>query len=104
MEKLLELFTDESIKDAITKAFASKGKNKGFLKAKCPPVNTPENAAWLAIQGFANSYKANFGQMFMMSSKNREIYDLIEEKICQSGINCKGFDKDRKGLESIGAW
>ena len=104
MEKLLELFVDESYKDAIRKAFSSKGKNKGYLKTKCPPMGTPEAAAWNAIQMHCNPFKVGFGHLLMTSPKDRVMFNLIELRILKSGIDYNGWDKDREGLESVGAW
>jgi hypothetical protein len=93
------------IKSAITGALASRGKNKGQLKAKCPPMNTPEAAAWLAIMSHVNPYKVGFGQMLFMDSGNRAIFDAIDRAMNKMGKEQYiGLDKDRLALESLGVW
>ena len=89
-------------KAAIDGAISTRGKNKGFLKAKCPPMGTDEAAAWQAIMIRANPYKAGIGHMMFFTDRQRAIYNAIEKAL--NGIDCRGADKDRLALESIGAW
>lgn len=94
----------EIIKQAIIGAISSRGKNKGFLKAKCPPMNTPEAAAWQAIMSHANPYKVGFGHLMFMDDSTREIYNWIKEYVKKSTIDVRSLDKDRNILEKLGAW
>ena len=94
----------ETIKSAIEKAIASRGKNKGKLKAKCPPINTPGAAAWQAIQLNANPYKVGVCHLFFMDKDNLSIYGSIAQAIKKGNIDVRSLDADRLALESIGAW
>jgi hypothetical protein len=89
---------------AINDAIASKGKNKGSLKAKCPPIDTPGAAAWNAIQFYANCYKVGMCHIWFMSDDNRAIYNTIVKFIGIHKIDVRSLDRDRKALETIGAW
>lgn len=93
-----------NVKKAIQGAIATKGKNKGMLKAKCPPMNTPEASAWQAIQSVANPFKVGFGHLLFMQGENREIYDFIVKQIEEKNIDVRGLDRDRVALENMGVW
>jgi hypothetical protein len=99
------MVNNEIIRSYIKGAIASKGKNKGQLKVKCPPMNTPEAAAWLAIMSHVNPYKVGFGHLMFMDSGNREIFDAIDRTMNKMGKEQYiGLDKDRLALESLGVW
>ena len=97
------------MKDRIVKALdgaiASRGKNKGQLKAKCPPMNTPESAVWLAMMSHVNPYKVGFGQMMFMDKDNRELFDAVDRAMDKlRPEQFIGLDRDRLALETIGGW
>ncbi len=94
----------KELKSAITGSLVSRGRNKGLLKAKCPPMNTPEAAAWQAITSIANPYKLGFGHMLFMTKPNRQIYDLTLEVIKASKWDVRAMDRDRLSLEGLGVW
>lgn len=110
--KVLALERDAEVKihlgDIVVKAIAgakaSRGANKGQLKAKCPPVDTPEAAAWQAIMAKANPFKTGLGHMLFMSKPNRVIYNCIEHAIENGKIDVRGLDRDRKALENLNIW
>ena len=67
----------EKVKQGMNDALVSRGKRKGKLKAKCPPVDTYGAAAWQAIQGYCNPYKVGIAHCMFMSDDKREVYDYI---------------------------
>jgi len=95
----------ETIESAISGALSTRGKSKGQLKAKCPPVNTPEAAAWQAIMSHVNPYKVGFGHLMFMSPDNREIFNAIDKTVgMMDKRSLIGLDKDRLALEAWGVW
>jgi len=58
---------------AYNEATVSRGKRKGKLKAKCPPINTLGAACWQALQ--ANPFKIGFGHLLLMDDENRQVYE-----------------------------
>lgn len=92
---------EEAIKAAIEGALVSRGPSKGSLKAKCPPVDTPEAAAWQAIMGHANPYKVGFGHLMFMGENNRAIYEAIDNAIKEKNLDVRALDRDRKVLDLI---
>lgn len=86
----------ERIKKAISDALSSRGKYKGYLKAKCPPVDTDAAAAWQAIMGYANPYKTGLGHiMFMSKERHDNVYRPIVNTIEYARIDCRSFDRDK---------
>jgi hypothetical protein len=87
---------------AIDAAKASRGKNKGLLKATCPPMGTDAAAAWQALMGYANPYKMSIGQIMFFNDRQRAIYRAIDDAL--AGHDVRGLDRDRIALERLGAW
>ena len=99
----MKMAIDKSvIQSAMRGALVSKGKNKGQLKAQCPPIGTPEAAAWQAIVAKANPYKLGIGHLLFMSAEHREIFNAIEALI--ESVDVRSLDRDRLALEVLGAW
>ena len=92
------------IASAIDGAIATRGKNKGKLKAKCPPMHTDAAAAWQAIQMEANPYKVSMGACLFFSLRQTKIFNAVLETIREKNIDVRGLDRDRLALESMGAW
>lgn len=94
----------DKAREAMHGALVSRGAKKGMLKAKCPPMDTPEAAAWQAMMAFANPYKLGIGHMLFMNEENRAIYDEVSAW-CESVPSIhKGLDRDRMALESLEVW
>lgn len=95
----------QRIKLAIAGALVSKGKNKGSLKAKCPPIGTDAAAAWQAIMFHANPYKVGLGHYLFMPDEIRDnVYNVVVLYIKTSQVDVRSLDRDRRILESLNAW
>lgn len=73
------------VMQAWAEATVSRGKRKGKLKAKCPPMNTLGAACWQGLQ--TNPFKLGFGHLLMMDQEKREVYrwyDQVRQKIEQA--------------------
>lgn len=86
---------NKRICDAIDGAFASRGKNKGYLKARCPEMGTDAAAAWQAIMGSANPYRVGLAHMLFM---DQEVHDNVYRPICDMihamNIDCRPMVKN----------
>ena len=91
-------------REALRKAICTRGKNKGRLLAKCPPVDTDEAAAWQAVMTFANPYKVGFGHLFFMSKERQELYEYMTNTFRESGVDLRKMDRDRAALDSLGVF
>jgi len=94
--------TPETAK-AIAGCFATRGKNKGKLLAKCPPMHTPEAAAWQAMALAWNPYKASIFAMLMFTPEQKALH---AEALtwAETNMQLRGLDRDRLALETVGAW
>jgi hypothetical protein len=89
---------------ALHGAIAHKGKNKGRLLVKAPPMQSLENAAWQAAQVIANPYKVSFMALIFMNDEQRAIYDELLAAFKGIPSLVKYLDRDRVALETIGVW
>ena len=84
------------LKDKVIKGFkealVSRGKNKGMLKAKCPPMDTFGAAVWQALAFYSNPHKMGLGHMLFMSGESKEVYNYV---ICAGKhMDLSTFDSD----------
>ena len=94
----------DKAREAMHGALVSRGAKKGMLKAKCPPMDTPEAAAWQAMMLCSNPYKVGMGHMLFMGDESRAIYKEVLAW-CESVPSIHHvLDRDRKALQSMGVW
>ena len=89
----------EKINQGLSEAICSRGKRKGMLKAKCPPMNTYGSAVWSAIQMYSNPYKVGFGHMLLMDKDKRDVYDYVINVGKQ--VDLSTFDSDANVLREL---
>jgi len=95
----------ETTKTAIGKAFATRGKAKGKLLARCPASHTLEAAAWQGAMLCVNPYKASIGSIMFFSEEQRVVYNetmSFFESLPRDRLLVT--DRDREALEAWGAW
>jgi len=84
-------------------AIATKGKNKGKLKSKCPPMGTDGAAMWQSLMLYANPYKCGMFHLFM-SSLDPEFKSACDKFAHDRAELLPRLDRDRVALESLGVW
>lgn len=89
----------EKIEIGLNEAISSRGKNKGMLKAKCPPMNTYGSAVWQGIMASSNPHKVGLCHMLFMDKDKMEVYNYIRE--CAKYIDLSTFDNDGNVLRSL---
>ena len=95
--------TLEQVKAAITGAISQRGPTKGMLKAKAPS-DPLANAAWQALMSVANHYKTGIFTMICFTEEQKEMYAIVA-KMADTIPNLVAMaDRDRRALESMGAW
>lgn len=92
----------EKLEIGLQEAIVSIGKNKGMLKAKCPPMDTYGSAVWSGIQSYSNPYKVGLGHILFMSKETKELYDYIRE--IGKHVDLTTFDRDGNALRNLGIW
>jgi hypothetical protein len=95
----------DTAKTALQQCYATRGKHKGQLLARCPASNTLAAAAWQGAMLICNPYKASIGAMLFMTAEQRAIRDEILshfEKLPREYIVM--MERNRETLESLGVW
>ena len=95
------------VEAAVRGAFATRGKHKGQLLARCPKSNTDAAAAWQALQSAANPYKVGIATVLFFSERQRLIFDavgLVIDSLHRQGVSIAVLDRDRAALDALGAW
>ena len=89
---------------AYGEAIASKGKNKGMLKAKCPPMGTDAAIMWQACMMHANPWKVSIFQTVMAGHGDESFYGACMEFADARRDVLTILDRDRVALERLGVW
>jgi len=89
---------------AYADAIASKGKNKGMLKAKCPPMGTDGAVMWQACMLIANPYKASIFNIMFSTGLDREFWQACDQFAQSRKGAMRLLDRDRVALEKLGVW
>jgi len=82
---------------ALKDATAQRGKNKGMLKAKCPPMGTDGAIMWNAIMLYANPYKVGMTHLLCGAVCEPEFKQMCDDF-------ARDMDRDRVALENLGVW
>jgi hypothetical protein len=90
---------------ALAACYATRGKHRGQLLAKCPRSDTLAAAAWQGAMLVCNPYRASIGAMLFMSTEQRAVRDEI---VAHFEAMPKDYlvmaERNREALESIGVW
>lgn len=89
---------------ALDQAIAQRGKNKGMLKAKCPPMGTDGAVMWQALMLHANPYKVSIHQMMFASHGDSDFHEACMAFAEELASVLPLLDRDRFALERMGAW
>lgn len=92
----------ERLANGLSDALVSRGKAKGMLKKKSPPVNTVGAAVWQALQSCSNPYKVGFCHLMFMDEGNKQVYDYIIQ--LGEKIDLSRLDRDSNLLKDLGVW
>jgi len=95
----------EAAKEALGACYATRGKHKGQLLAKCPPSTTMAAAAWQGAMFECNIYKASIGAVIFMSPEQKAVFKEVTDffhTLPKSIMTAQ--QRDRKTLEGLGVW
>lgn len=85
-------------------AIASKGKNKGMLKSKCPPMGTDGAIMWQALMYYANPWKVSVFGLVFSSMADDSFKDACFAFAHARRDTVTMLDRDRVALERLGVW
>jgi hypothetical protein len=90
---------------ALDACYATRGKHKGHLLAKCPPSQTLAAAAWQGAMLVCNPYKASIAALMFMSAEQRAIFEEVKAYFDAIPVWQRiKADRDRAALERLGVW
>ena len=85
-------------------AIASRGKHKGKLKAKCPPMGTDAAIMWTQMMLHSNPYKVGMMHAIYGSYQDAEFTDACRKFAEERASVAKYLDRDRVALEMLNVW
>lgn len=97
-------------REALRACYATRGKHRGQLLARCPASFGPKAqpmaaAAWQGAMLVCNPYKAGIATMLFMTEAQREVMREVTahfEAMPRAYRNMA--DRDREALEALGVW
>lgn len=95
---------DERLHNALDDAIAQRGKNKGRLKAKCPPLGTDGAVMWTALMMYANPHKVGMVHAIVGGMHDPDFKDACDRFAQERAEVLRHFDRDRVALERMGVW
>lgn len=92
-------------KEALMLAYASKGKNRGQLLARCPKSHTLAAAAWQGAMLVCNPYQVSIGAVLFMTPLQRELFEEVKAHFESLPREYQIMaQRDRESLEKLGVW
>jgi hypothetical protein len=95
----------DKARQALAGAYATRGKHRGQLLARCPASHTLAAAAWQGAMLVVNPYQASIGAMLFMSPEQKAIR---EEVVAHFEALPRDYQimaqRDREALERLGVW
>ena len=95
---------NERLMLAFDDAIAQRGKHKGQLKAKCPPMGTDGAIMWTALMMYANPFKVGMIHSIMGGVCDPTFKAECEQFAKERESVLKHFDRDRVALDKLGVW
>lgn len=95
----------DTAREALRACYATRGKHRGQLLARCPRSDTLAAAAWQGAMLVCNPYRASIGAMLFMSPKQKAVRDEVLahfESLPRDYMILA--QRDREALEALGVW
>ena len=95
----------DTARSALKGAYATRGKNRGQLLAKCPRADTLAAAAWQGAMMVCNPYQVSIGAVLFMSAEQRALFEEVQAHFNTLPREYQILaQRDRETLEKLGAW
>jgi hypothetical protein len=95
----------DKARDALKGAYATRGKHRGQLLARCPRSDTLAAAAWQGAMLVCNPYQVSIAAVLFMSAEQKAIRDEVTrhfESLPREYMIMA--QRDREALERLGVW
>jgi hypothetical protein len=90
---------------ALSDAYATRGKHRGQLLARCPRSDTLAAAAWQGAMLSVNPYRASIGAMLFMTAEQRAIRDEVLAHFDALPEHYRVMaERNREVLDALGVW
>lgn len=95
----------DNARNALAAAYATRGKNRGQLLAKCPRSETLAAAAWQGAMIVCNPYQVSIGAVLFFNTEQRAVFDEIKNHFERLPREYQIMaQRDRETLERLGVW
>jgi hypothetical protein len=95
----------DAAREALRGAYATRGKHKGQLLARCPASSTLASAAWQGAMMSCNVYQASVAAVLFMSAEQKAIYhEVMAHFDAMPHAYRIMAQRDREALEHLGVW
>lgn len=92
-------------KSALEGAYATRGKHRGQLLARCPRSTTLAAAAWQGAMMVCNPYQVGIGTVLFMSAEQRAVMDEVQAHFEALPREYQIMaQRDREVLETLKVW
>src|SRR5215831_15294873 len=92
-------------KQALAGAYATRGKHRGQLLARCPRSTTLAAAAWQGAMLSVNPYKVSIAAILFMTAEQRAIHKEVSEHFDTLPREYRVMAcRDREALDRLGVW
>ena len=90
-------------KGALAGAYATRGRNRGQLLARCPKSHTLAAAAWQGAMLVCNPYQVSIGAVLFMTAEQRAIFEEVRAHFETLPREYQILaQRDREALERLG--
>jgi len=95
----------DTTRAALAKAYATRGKHRGQLLAKCPRSDTLAAAAWQGAMMACNPYQVSIGACLFFNDAQRAVFEEIKNHFDALPHAYRVMaQRDREALERLGVW
>lgn len=95
----------ETARLALAGAYATKGKNRGQLLARCPRSSTLSAAAWQGAMMSCNPYLVSIGACLFMTAEQKAVFEEVQKHFDALPREYRIMaQRDREALERLGVW
>jgi len=95
----------DKAREALAQAYATRGKHRGQLLARCPKRGTAAAAAWQGAMMSCNPYKTSVAAVLFMTAEQRAIWTEVLAHFDALPHEYRIMaQRDREALERLGVW
>jgi len=95
----------DTARTALASAYATRGKHRGQLLARCPRSNTLAAAAWQGAMIVVNPYQCGIATMLFFSAEQKAVFEEVKAHFDALPRDYQIMaQRDREALERLGAW